>query len=153
MLGTWEGRRPLLNGGGDPTHNLLGGGRFACFLFVLAARSGASGCLSVGGGWVVVWVNVASCETGHIICTSSVFSGLLAVGEQPSILFGVSQRLAKLGVVVGYEVFRVLSRGGGWCWWCSGPFVSLPRGAGAWGDKGCVGHMGGGRHLGASNSG
>ena len=38
-LGTWEGGGPLFNWGGDPTGNLLEGGRFACFPFVLAARS------------------------------------------------------------------------------------------------------------------
>jgi len=42
-LGTWEGRGPLFNWLGYPTRNLLGGGRFACVLLVLAARSGARG--------------------------------------------------------------------------------------------------------------
>jgi len=55
-LGTWEGGRPLFNWGGDPTRNLLGGGRFACFLFVLAALSGARGCWSIGGRGVVGWL-------------------------------------------------------------------------------------------------
>jgi len=84
-------------------------------------------------------VNVAWGETGYIICTSSVFSGLVAVGDQSSVLFGVSQRLAKLGVEEGYEVFSVLSRGGGWCGWCSGPFLSLPRGPGPGVTKGVWG--------------
>ena len=146
-LGTWEGGRLLFNWGGDPTPNLLGGGRFAWFFLVLAARSGARGCLSVGGGGVVAWVKVAWYERGHVICASPVFSGLVAVGAQPSVLLGAAESLAKLGVVEWYEVFRVLSCGGGWCGWSLGLVLSLPGGAGAWGHKGGMGHMGGGRRL------
>ena len=98
-LGTWEEGRPLFNWRGDPTRNLLGGGRCACFLLVLAARSGARGCLSVRGGGVLVWVKVARGERGQVICACLVFSGLVAVGEQPSVVLGVAESLVKLGIV------------------------------------------------------
>jgi len=91
---------------------------------------------------------VAGGERGQVVCTSPVFASLVAVGEQASIFLGVAESLAKLGVVKWYEVFRVLSRSGGWCEWCSGPFLALPRGGGALGDEGGVGRMGGGRRLG-----
>ena len=146
-LGTWEGGRLHFNWGGDLTPNLLGGGRFACFLPVHVASSGARGCLSVGGGEVVVRVMVAGGESGHARCASHVFSGLVAVGEQPSVLLGVSESLAKLDVIEWYDVFRVLSRGGGWCGWCSCPFLPLPGGPRSWSDKRGVGRMGGGWRL------
>jgi len=112
-LGTWEGGGPLFNWGGDPTRNLLEGGRFACFLFVLAARSSARGCLSLAGGGVVLRVKVAWGERGQVLCASPIFSSLVYVVEQPSVLFAVAEWLAKPGVVEWYEVFRVLSRSGG----------------------------------------
>jgi len=56
---------------------------------------------------------VAGGERGHVICTSPVFAGLVAEGEHPSVLLGVTESLAKLGVVKWCEVFRVLSRSGG----------------------------------------
>jgi len=91
---------------------------------------------------------VAEGERGHVICTSPVFTGFVVVGEQPSVLLGVAETLAKLGVVEWYEVYRVLRHSGGWCGWCSGPFLALPRGARALGDKGGVGSIRGGRRLG-----
>jgi len=147
-LGTLEGGRPLFTWRGDPTRDLLRGGRLACLLLVLAAQAGARGSLSIGGGGDVFWLEVAGGEGGNVICASSVFPSLVAVGEQPHVPLGVAESLAKLGVVEWDEVFRVLCRGGGWCGWCSGPFCSLPGGAGAWGDKGGVGCIGGGRRLG-----
>jgi len=104
--------------------------------------------MSIGGCGVNLRVKVARGERGHVICASPVFAGLVAVVEQPSVLLGVAESLPKLGVVAWYEVFRVLSRSGGWCGWCSGPFLALPRGAGSLGDEGDVGRMGGGRRLG-----
>ena len=53
-------------------------------------------------------------ERGHGECTSPVFTCLVAVGVQPSILLGIPKSLAKLSVVQWYEVCRVLSRSGGW---------------------------------------
>ena len=91
---------------------------------------------------------MAGGERGQIICTSPVFAGLVAVGEQPRVLLGVAESLAKLGVVKWYEVFRVLSLSGGRCGWRLGPLLALPRGGGALGDKGGVGCVGGGRNLG-----
>ena len=103
--------------------------------------------MSVGGRGVGVWVKVAWGERGHVIWASPGFSGLAAVGEHPHILFGIAQSLAKPDVVERYEVLRVRCRGMGWCGWGSSPFLILPRGAGAWGDKGGVGHRCGGRRL------
>jgi len=48
---------------------------------------------------VVDCVKVAWGKRGHVICASPVFSGLVAVGEQPSVLLGVAESPAKLGVV------------------------------------------------------
>ena len=55
-LGTWEGGRHHFKRRGDRSGNLLEGGLLADFLFVLAARAGDRGSLSIGGGGVVVWV-------------------------------------------------------------------------------------------------
>jgi len=123
---TWEEARPLFNRRGDRTRNLLGGGLFACFLFVLSARAGARGCLSIGGGGVIVGVEVAEGKGGQVICASPVFPGFVAVGVSPSVLFGVTESLAKLGIVEWYEVFRILICVGCWCGRCSGPFLLLP---------------------------
>ena len=125
-LSTWEGGRPLFNRRGDGALNLLGGGLFANFLFVLGARAGARGSRRIGGGGVIVWVEVTGGEGGHIICASSVFTGLVAVWVQPGILLGVPERLAKPGIAQKYEVFRVLISGGSWCGWCLSPFLPLP---------------------------
>ena len=97
-LSTWEGGRALFNRRGDRTHDLLGGGLFADFVFVPCARAGARGCLSIGGEGVLVWVEVAWGERGHIICSSLVFSGLVAVRVQPSVLLALTESLAKLGI-------------------------------------------------------
>ena len=152
-LGTWGGGRPLFHRRGDLTCNLLGRGLLAGFLFVLAARAGARGSLRIEGGGGFVWVWVAGGEGGHVICISPVVSGLVAMGIQPRVLFRVTEGLAKLYIIERYAVFRLLSRSGGWCGRCSGLFLPLPRGAGAWGDKTGVGHTSGGLRLGGRGGG
>jgi len=117
-LGTWEGGRPLLIWGGHRTRNLLRGGLLGDFPFVLAARAGDRGLLGVGARVVVVWVQMAGGESGQIISASSELTDFVGVGVHLGVRFGVSESLAKLGVVERYEVFRVLSRSGGWCGWC-----------------------------------
>ena len=96
---------------------------------------------------------MAGGEGGYVICASPVFSGLVAVWVQPSILLGVAERLAKLSVVESYEVFRIVSQGGGWCGGCSGLFLPFPGGGVACGDKRWMGHTGGGRRLGRGRDG
>ena len=70
-------------------------------------------------------------EGAEVIRPSSELSGFVRVEKQLSIAFRISERSPKLGVVVGYDVFRVLvqdrGRGGG----CSGLFLPLPGWGGA----------------------
>ena len=66
-------------------------------------------------------------EAGEVICTSAEFSSFVEFGEQPRLMFRISERLAKLRVAVGYEVFGVQMRGGGGGG-CLVPFFPLPSG-------------------------
>jgi len=81
--------------------------------------------MSIGGCGVNVRVKVATGERGHFICSSAVFAGLVGVVEPPSVILGVAESLPQRDDVEWYEVFSVLSRCGGWCRWCSGPFLAL----------------------------
>jgi len=76
-------------------------------------------------------VEVAGGEGGDVIRPSSELSGFVKVGQQLGIAFRISKGSLKLGVVVGYDVFRVLmqdrGRGGG----SSGLFLPLRGGGGA----------------------
>jgi len=56
---------------------------------------------------------VTESEGCDVVSPSAVFTSFVRVGEQFGVFLGVPESLAKLSVVQGYEVFRILSRGGG----------------------------------------
>ena len=121
-----DGTRPLFHRRGDGTRDLLGGGQLANCLLVLAARVGARGCSSIGEGGGIVGMKVAGRKGGNIIRASLIFPGFAAVGVQPGVLLGVTECLAKLGIVEWYELFGVLICVGYCCGTCLGPFLPLP---------------------------
>jgi len=68
-------------------------------------------------------------------------SGILRLNMSGGTTWGTSRgpgSLAKLGIIKGYEIFRVLSHCGRRCWGCSCPFLSFRRGGWAWGRGGRV---------------
>ena len=69
---------------------------------------------------------MAGGKRGQVICATPVLSGLVAMGKQPTVLLGVAESLAELGVVERNEVFRVLTPSGGSCGWCLGTLLTLP---------------------------
>jgi len=69
-------------------------------------------------------------EGGDVIRPSSELSGFVKVGKQLGIGFWISERSVKLGVGVGYDVFRVRMQDRVRGWGCSGLFLPLPGGAG-----------------------
>ena len=58
-------------------------------------------------------MEVAGGEGGKVVSPSPEFSGFIGVGKEFRIPLRIAERLDKLRVVVGYEVFRVLMQDGG----------------------------------------
>jgi len=96
--------------------------------------------LCIGGGGENVRVEVALGEGGYVVCPPPEFPGFVRVWVELGVLLGVTERLARPRVVERYEVFRIVSRSGGRCGWCTGPFFALlgSGGAGSWVGLGCL---------------